>query len=363
MSALEGSASCKPSLPTELFKDLEVLCHAGQHCSVTLHQNLVPLFKKCALPLAPLSEQVSSFYPVNNSSSESLIESILVEDYASPVCQTRDSIPSGTPSPDSDESQGLLKSIIKYPLGQLQSLAKVVSGSTPRAQPRTQCANVDHGDRTLANHAQYQTVLKRAAQLLATITDQNTEKLTVLTKLKKHISSLQTTVAATIEQVESDRESFNVLLGCIHHKELSLSDSLLLQYGKMGQYQASLDTMLTEFGLAAKKVSEVSQEEFLARWRAIQQQHSAGTLDAASYNALRQYTYVLQNPTARYLTQKFLEGSINELSMNFTEAQERGLTPERIDVLTYELSNCKDFLLKLHKAFGDAIKTIDAKLP
>lgn len=214
-------------------------------------------------------------------------------------------------------------------------------------------------DPTVENHEKYCKVVMRGKRLLDQVTCHDKETKALLEQLKEQLVILQKGIMTNIETIELDRSSFANLQQCILEQGMTLSDMLLLQYSKIRQ-GAAIDTALQEFfGREDRKLSDITQEEFDMQWKAIQEKNQRGELSPAEFSKLRQYSYILQNPTARFIAQTFIDGTVNNYGMAPKVAQEQGLTQEHIGELNAELSNCKDFLMQLNRAFTESVKNIE----
>lgn len=394
-----------------VITDLQKLCKAANQCTQNIHNQLLPLFRSCSLPLSSHQEPhefvvIYNLSPVNEflrtlqliDPQESAMHTPLIEDYQ-PLSQasctlqiaatqskphipelSQPVVPSARIATEPRSSiKQLFSTAIAYPLYPFATVFAFVRKQTHFQEPiapmysthepsriqvatqklSTRQAEREEQDPSLVNHEKYQRVLTHSKKLLKGVLTADTEALKLLAQLKEQLITLQATITANIERIEADRASFNNLQQCVCAQDMTLSDELLLQYCKMSPHNATLEKALSDFKLEGQKLTDVTQEQFEARWQKIQELHRTGTMSAETFNQMRQYSYILQNVTSRHLAQAFLDGTINAYGMTHQVARERGLTQERIAQLTSELSNCKDFLLQLKRAFNDSLKLID----
>lgn len=385
-----------------VMTDLQKLCQAANTCTHSIHIQLDRLFRNCRIPLTPYEKAELALFtdvsPINILlQTLQLIDpqddTTLIEDYTAHACSaTDDQLKSMSPpethvvvvetakedtqtpaTTDSLESSAytFFKSAMAYPLAPFASVIAYMKSrsqalDTQKADVQTEATEhvMPHEtDPALENHAKYEKALTHGKKLLKGVSFPHKETHLLLAQLQEQLTILQKGITANIQTIELDRSSFSNLQQCVVPKEMSLSDMLLLQYSKMRQYGASIDTVMHDFfNIEGRKLTDISQEEFELRWNEIQERNRTGQLSPDAFSKLRQYSYILQNPTARFMAQAFLDGSINAYGMTDRVAQERGLTQKRIGELNTELSNCKDFLLQLNKAFTDSRKNIETAM-
>ena len=409
-----------------MITDLQKLCKAAGQCTHNIHKQLIPLFRSCNLPFPTHQEPhefvlIYNLSPVNEflktlqllDPKDDTSESPVIDDYQplsqspcikkaysprqmracspAPACtalvllkakknasvsqssQASTAVTCSTTEQTSTIKQ-LLSSALSYPLHPFVRVFKYVKKQTPYAEPiwpvRVAHETIDtklpldrqEEDQSMINNGKYQRVLTHGKKLLKEVTTGDAEALKLLEQLKIQLISLQEGITANIERIEADRASFNILQQCVCVPHMSLSDMLLLQYCKMGAHNASLENAVTDFFHLKCKLTDITQEQFETRWKTIQELHRTEEMDDTLFDQMRQYSYILQNATSRHIAQAFLDGTINNYGMTQTIAYERGLTPECITQLTSELSNCKDFLQQLNRAFKDSLKNIEAAM-
>ncbi len=384
-----------------MMQDLQTLCTAAHECTFSIHTQLQRLFRNCRIPLSPYekSEFVlkSDLSPINK-----LLKTLqlldpkddtsiaMIEDYEQGVCPAAPVCPSDMQLPqkkvvvevvqeDADVPTNpvspyiLLKTAISYPLAPFLSVIAYMRNSSPLSPAQAKASEVqetaqplvvvqDH-DPAVEDHTKYCKVLTHGKKLLKGVVCNDKETHMLLGQLKEQLAILKKGITTNIETIELDRSSFANLQQCIVTNGMTLSDMLLLQYGKMEQWGAVIDTAMQDFfNATGRKLTDVSQEEFEMRWKEIQERSRAGQLTPVEFNKLRQYSYILQNPTARFIAQTFIDGSVSTYGMAKSVAQERGLTEEHIMELNAELSNCKDFLQQLNRAFTESLKNIETAM-
>lgn len=391
-----------------VIADLQKLCKAASQCTRNIHHQLVPLFIACKLPL--FSSQAPPDFVVLFESSpvDTFLKALrlldpnqngfgipLIDDYVASTCTHKDvqetvqrtesaplldegspespRAPLSTSAPaikgDRTSFRELLSTAASYPLAPFISVIAYMRNPAQEAayqakeEQRAKLCIVREVEIEEKNQIKYGKVLKHGKQLLTAIAKPNEEAQVLLEKAKAQLIALQKGILSNIESVELDRASFAILEQCILRDDLTLSDMFLLQYSKMLAYNAPIDLACPLFfGDAVKTLTQVTQQQFYERWNHIQQQYREDKITREQFDQLRQYSYILQNPSSRYLAQAFIDKTISKHGITPQEAQRNGLTEEHRKELNAELINCKDFLQQLNRAFNDSIKNIDAAL-
>lgn len=391
-----------------MIADLQKLCKAASQCTRNIHHQLVPLFIACKLPLFSTQAPPDFVILFESSPVDTFLKTLclldpnqnsfgipLIEDYDASTCRTQDeqeTFPRTESAPLLDEAspplprgplstsdpvikehrtsfRELLSSAASYPLAPFISVIAYMRTPAQEAiykakeEEKAKPCIVREVEAEEQNQIKYGKVLKHGKQLLTSVTKTTDETQALLKKAKEQLILLQKGILGNIEAIELDRASFAILEQSILQDDLTLSDMLLLQYSRMLAHNAPIDLACSLFfGDAVKTLTQVTQEQFNERWNHIQQQQREGSITREQFDQLRQYSYILQNPSSRYLAQAFIDKTINKHGIAPLEAQKIGLTEERRKELNAELINCKDFLQQLNRAFNDSIKNIDATL-